>query len=134
MGSGVFRRRGMVEVSGIEAGRVTVEPDGTVRCAVSFPSQGQGHATAVAQLVADRLAVPLDRVRLSPVDTAAGPAGSGTFGSRGAVALSGSVVAAAQVLRERVVRLAAHLLEAAAEDIVLAEGRAECSRRVRLPV
>jgi carbon-monoxide dehydrogenase large subunit len=124
MGSAVFRRRGMVEVSGIEAGRVTVEPDGTVRCAVSFPSQGQGHATAVAQLVADRLGVPLDRVRLLPVDTAVGPAGSGTFGSRGAVALGGSVVAAAQVLRERIVRLAAHLLEAGAEDIVLAEGRA----------
>jgi carbon-monoxide dehydrogenase large subunit len=124
MGSAVFRRRGMVEVSGIEAGRVTVEPDGTVRCAVSFPSQGQGHATAVAQLVADRLGITPDRVRLSPVDTAAGPAGSGTFASRGAVALGGSVVAAAEALRERIVRLAAHLLEAAAEDIVLAEDHA----------
>ena len=124
MGSAVFRRRGMVDVPGPESGRVVVEPDGTVRCAVSFPSQGQGHATAVAQLVADRLGVPLDRVRLSPVDTAAGPAGSGTFASRGTVALGGSIAAAAQVLRERIVRLAAHLLEASAEDIVLAEGRA----------
>ena len=123
MGSGVFRRRGMVDVPGPEAGRVTVEPDGTVRCAVSFPSQGQGHATVVAQLVADRLGVTPDRVRLLPVDTAAGPAGSGTFASRGAVAMGGSVVAAAQALRERIVRLAAHLLEAGAEDIVLADGR-----------
>jgi carbon-monoxide dehydrogenase large subunit len=124
MGSAVFRRRGMAEVSGIEAGRVTVEPDGTVRCAVSFPSQGQGHATAVAQLVADRLGVAPDRVRLLPVDTGAGPAGSGTFASRGAVALGGSVAAAADVLRERVARLAAHLLEASPEDIVLAGDRA----------
>ena len=46
MGSAVFRRRGMVEVPGIEAATVTVDPDGTVRCAVSFPTQGQGHATA----------------------------------------------------------------------------------------
>ena len=82
----------MVDVPGPEAGRVVVEPDGTVRCALSFPSQGQGHATAVAQLVADRLGVPLDCVRLLPVDTAAGPAGSGTFGSRGAVAMGGSAV------------------------------------------
>src|SRR5262245_26333579 len=80
MGSAVFRRRGMIDVPGPESGRVVVEPDGTVRCSVSFPSQGQGHATAVAQLVANRLGVPLDRVRLAPVDTAAGPAGSGTFG------------------------------------------------------
>lgn len=124
MGSAVFRHRGMVDVPGIEAGRVIVEPDGTVRCAVSFPSQGQGHATAVAQLVADRLGVPMDCVRVMPVDTAAAPSGSGTFGSRGAVALGGTVVAAAEVLRERIVRLAAHLLEASAEDVVLANGRA----------
>src|SRR5262249_8853084 len=68
MGSAVFRHRGMTDVSGIEAGRVTMEPDGTVRCAVSFPAQGQGHATTVAQVVADRLGVRLEDVRLLPVD------------------------------------------------------------------
>ena len=124
MGSAVFRHRGMREVPGIEAGRVTVEPDGTVRCAVSFPSQGQGHATAVAQIVADRLGVTPEHVRLSPVDTGAGPAGSGTFASRGAVALGGSILAAAEVVRERIARLAANLLEASAEDIVIEDGRA----------
>jgi carbon-monoxide dehydrogenase large subunit len=124
MGSAVFRRRGMSDVSGIEAGRLTVEPDGTVRCAVSFPSQGQGHGTVVAQLVADRLGVAPDRVCLLPVDTAASPWGSGTFASRGAVALGGSVAAAADVLRKRIARLAAHLLEASADDVVLEAGRA----------
>jgi aerobic carbon-monoxide dehydrogenase large subunit len=124
MGSSVFRRRGMVDVPGVEAGRVRVEADGRVRCEVSFPTQGQGHATAVAQMVADRLGVSLDAVSLLPVDTAATLPGSGTFGSRGAVALGGSVAAAADVLRERIVRLAAHLLEASAADVVLADGRA----------
>ncbi len=124
MGSSVFRRRGMTDVPGVESGRVRIEVDGRVRCAVSFPTQGQGHATAVAQIVAERLGVSLDTVSLLPADTAATLPGSGTFGSRGAVAMGGSIAAAADVLRERIVRLAAHLLEASAEDIVLADGRA----------
>ena len=59
MGAEVFRRRGMEDVPGVEAATVTMDADGAVRCAVSFPSQGQGHATTIAQVVADRLGVPL---------------------------------------------------------------------------
>ncbi len=124
MGSEVFRRRGMDDVPGIEAATVSVEPDGSVRCATSFPSQGQGHATTIAQVVADRLGVPLERVRVIGVDTHASPAGSGTFGSRGAVSIAGSVQAAAERVRARMQRLAAHLLEAAPADVVLDGGRA----------
>jgi carbon-monoxide dehydrogenase large subunit len=124
MGTEVFRRRGMQEIPGIEAAMVRVEPDGAVRCAVSFPSQGQGHATALGQIVADRLGVPLERVCVQPVDTHASPVGSGTFGSRGAVAMVGAAGAAADVVRRKVTRLAAHLLEAAPDDIVLDGGNA----------
>ncbi|HSE96118.1 MAG TPA: molybdopterin cofactor-binding domain-containing protein, partial [Methylomirabilota bacterium] len=124
MGTEVFRRRGMQEIPGIEAAMVRVEPDGAVRCAVSFPSQGQGHATALGQIVADRLGVPLERVSVQPVDTHASPVGSGTFGSRGAVAIVGAAGAAADVVRRKVTRLAAHLLEAAPEDVVLEGDRA----------
>jgi carbon-monoxide dehydrogenase large subunit len=101
-----------------------MDPDGTVRCAVSFPSQGQGHATAVAQIVADRLGVSLERVRLMPVDTHAVPHGSGTFGSRAAVAFGGTVARAADVVAQKLRALAANRLEASADDIVLADGRA----------
>jgi len=125
MGSAVFRRRGMADVSGVEAATVRMEPDGTVRCRVSFPSQGQGHATALAQLVAERLGVPVDGVHVEPVDTAAGPLGSGTFGSRGAVALHGTAAAAAERVRARLLRVAAALLEASPEDVVLADGRCQ---------
>src|SRR5262247_4772607 len=64
MGSAGFRRRGAVELPGIEAATVTLDADATVRCAVSFPTQGQGHATTIAQLVADRLGLRLEDVRL----------------------------------------------------------------------
>ena len=124
MGSEVFRRRGMDDVRGLESATVTVDPDGTVRCATSFPSQGQGHATTIAQVVADRLGLALDRVRLVPLDTAVAPTGAGTFGSRGAVCIGGTVTVAADRLRARLQALAAHQLEAAPADIVLAAGHA----------
>jgi carbon-monoxide dehydrogenase large subunit len=66
--------------------------------------------------------VELTRVRLQPGDTSGAPLGSGTFGSRGAVAISGSVARAADRVRDKMVCLAAHLLEASAEDVVLADG------------
>jgi aerobic carbon-monoxide dehydrogenase large subunit len=124
MGSQVFRRRGMEDVRGVEAATVTMDPDGGVRCALSFPSQGQGHATTVAQLVADRLGVPLQRVRLVAGDTAMTPPGAGTFGSRGAVAIGGTVAIAADRLGARLRALAGQCLEVAGDDIVLAAGRA----------
>ena len=124
MGSEVFRGRGMDDVRAIEAASVRVDPDGGVRCTTSFPSQGQGHATTIAQVLADRLGVALERVRVEGTDTRVAPLGSGTFGSRGAVAIAGTVTTAAERLRPRLQRLAAHLLEAAAADIVLEDGRA----------
>lgn len=124
MGSEVFRRRGMEDVRGVEAATVTVDPDGSVRCAASFPSQGQGHATTIAQVVADRLGVAPECVRLAPADTAVAPTGAGTFGSRGAVSIAGTVSVAADRLRARLQALAGHRLEAAAADVVLEAGRA----------
>jgi len=124
MGSAGFRRRGALEMPGIEAATVTVDADATVRCAVSFPTQGQGHATTIAQIVADRLGLTLDAVRLERVDTAESPRGSGTFASRGTVAMLGSAAAAADQVSAKIRALAAHRLEAATADVELAEGRA----------
>jgi len=124
MGSTIFRLRGMTEVPGIEAATVTVDPDGTARCSVSFPTQGQGHATTIAQLVADRLGVAIEHVRLEPGDTSRSPQGSGTFGSRGTVAMLGSAGVAADRVAEKIRALAADRLEASAADVVLTGGRA----------
>jgi aerobic carbon-monoxide dehydrogenase large subunit len=124
MGSAGFRRRGAVEVPGIEAATVTVDADATVRCSVSFPTQGQGHATTIAQLVADRLGLGLEDVRLERADTAESPRGSGTFASRGTVAMLGSAAVAADQVGDKLRLLAAHQLEAAAHDVELSGGRA----------
>jgi carbon-monoxide dehydrogenase large subunit len=124
MGSQVFRGRGMADLSGIEAATVTMDGDGAVRCATSFPAQGQGHATALAQIVADRLGVALERVRVERHDSALLPSGSGTYGSRGAVTMTGTAGAAADRIAAKLRQLAAAVLEASPADIVLAGGRA----------
>jgi aerobic carbon-monoxide dehydrogenase large subunit len=123
MGSATYRQRGMVEVPGPEAARVSVEADGTVRCLLSFSSQGQGHATTAAQVVADKLGVPLEQVVVVQPDTDETPGGSGTFASRGAVALSGAAGGAAVTLRKKVLDLAGGLLEVSPADLELRRGR-----------
>jgi len=123
MGSRTFLRRGMTDMRGYDGARVQVEPDGTVRLWASSPSQGQGHETAFAQLLADELGIDPELVVVAPVDTDLAPEGSGTFASRALVASGGAVVRAAARVRAKAVAIAARLLEAAPEDIVLDGGR-----------
>jgi aerobic carbon-monoxide dehydrogenase large subunit len=123
MGSDTYRRRGMADVPGPESATVTMHADGTVSCRASFPSQGQGHATTAAQIVADQLGVALDRVTVSQPDTESSPAGSGTFASRGAVALGGTVDRAAAAVRKKLLTIAASLIEASTADLEIADGK-----------
>jgi len=107
--------------NGTEWGGVEVHGDGTVTVKVGTSAHGQGHATAFAMLVADRLGVALDAIRFVQSDTAAVPTGGGTGGSRslqlGGTAVSGAAEAVLAAGRA----LAAHLLEASEGDIVLSE-------------
>lgn len=105
-----------------EYGRVEVRADGHVDVTVGTSSHGQGHATAFAMIVSDVLGVPMDKVRLVQSDTDVVPRGMGTMGSR-SLQIAGSAVheAGTQVL-EKAKRLAAHLLEANVDDIVVHEG------------
>jgi len=123
IGSETYRRRGMVEMPGPEAATVTMAADGGVTCLLSFSSQGQGHATTAAQLVADHLGVPLERVRVLQPDTATSPPGTGTFASRGAVVMRGAAGAAAVTLRKRLLDIAGGVLEVSAADLELRDGR-----------
>ncbi len=105
-----------------EYGAVEVHDDGTVVATVGTSSHGQGHETAFAMVVAELLGVDMADVRIVQSDTALVPRGSGTAGSR-SLQIGGSAVynASAEVL-EKAKRLAAHLLEASTDDIVLHEG------------
>jgi carbon-monoxide dehydrogenase large subunit len=125
MGSGTFRRRGMTQVSGHDSATVRVEPTGEVRGFVSAASQGQGHSTTFAQILADELGVDIGTVKIVAGDTERCPYGSGSFASRSIVVSGGALVLAARRVREKITTIAAHMLEAAAPDLTLEGGRIE---------
>ena len=80
-----YRQRGMARVPGFDAAMVRMEPNGKVIAYVSHTTQGQGHLTAFAQIIAERMGVSFDDVTVMEGDTATSPYGTGTFASRGAV-------------------------------------------------
>jgi len=109
---------------GVETATVRVQPSGTVTVMLGTGSHGQGVETTMAQVVAEHLGVELDDVVVVQGDTASAPFGAGTGGSRTAVVAGGAARAASLDVREKAVLIAAHLLEAAPEDVELEDGRA----------
>jgi carbon-monoxide dehydrogenase large subunit len=92
--------------------------------ASSVPEIGQGHVTALTQIVADELGLSLDRIHVDRADTAATPYGTGCFASRGAIAGGGAALRAARELKEKIKRIAALLMECSENDVVLEGGMA----------
>jgi carbon-monoxide dehydrogenase large subunit len=115
-----------VEGGGIgpyEGCRVTVEPSGKVYAATSVGTQGQGHFTSFAQIIADALTVPIDDVVITTGDSGAMSWGTGTFASRAAVVAGNAVALAAQAVREKALKVAASALEARVDDLELRDGQ-----------
>ena len=118
-----YRQRGITYVPGFDAAQVKVEPDGRAIAWVSQCAQGQGHLTAFAQIVAHELGISIDDVTVIEGDTGAGPYGTGTFASRGAVVAGGATLRASSRVAEKIRRIAGHVLEVSASDLKLADGR-----------
>jgi aerobic carbon-monoxide dehydrogenase large subunit len=108
--------------TGYDSASLHVEPDGTLVVSTGTTSQGQGAATLVATVAADAVGVPLDQVRVVMGDTDLCPYGLGAWASRGAVVAAGAILAAAGKLRGKILHVAAHLLEASADDLVIDQG------------
>ena len=107
---------------GGDAATVRVDPDGSVRIAAGLSAFGQGAETAAAQLAADALGVSPEDVTVILGDTERAPYGLGSWGSRGAMMLTGSVLMASERLMAKARTIAAHMLEAAEADVVLEDG------------
>jgi carbon-monoxide dehydrogenase large subunit len=106
-----------------ESALVRVEPSGTVTAYTGTSPHGQGHETSFAQILADHLGVDFDQIVVRHGDTANTPMGHGTGGSR-SLALGGTaMLRAATKVQEKARRVAAHMLEANPDDVVLDEGR-----------
>ena len=102
-----------------EYGAVEITPDGQAIVKTGSFSQGQGHETTFAQIVADRLGLPLDDVTVIKGDTDVIPRGTGTYGSKSAQIGGVAAGQASEEVVENGKRLAAEELEASPEDMVL---------------
>ncbi len=106
-----------------EPARSELEADGTVSVYTQQMPHGQGHETTLAQVAADALGVPIEQVRVRYGDTSITPFGlSGTGGSRSAPMAGGAVTYSARALRDQVLDVAADLLEAPREDLMVDDG------------
>jgi carbon-monoxide dehydrogenase large subunit len=115
-----------VEGTGIgpyEGAHVRIEPTGQVYVATGMPQQGQAHKTILAQVAAEELQVPIERIMVIEGDTAHFGFGSGTYASRSAVVAGSAVALAARRVREQALELAARELEVDPADLVVEDGR-----------
>ena len=114
-----------VEGTGVgpyEGGFVQVETSGRINVATGLTSQGQGHQTVFAQIVADELGVPIEDVYVTTGDTRRFPYAVGTFASRAAVMSGNAIALAARQVRDKALRLAGEALECDANDLEIVDG------------
>jgi carbon-monoxide dehydrogenase large subunit len=106
-----------------ELGKITFEPDGSVKLTTGTLDYGQGHATPFAQVLSAQLGVPFDKITLEQNDSDLVRFGNGTGGSRSITATGQAIVESSALVIAKGKQTAAHLMEAAEADIEFANGR-----------
>jgi carbon-monoxide dehydrogenase large subunit len=123
IGSAIPVSPGMPVSTGTEAATIRFDPAGKVTAVFGVASHGQGLETTLAQIVADEVGVPIEDVRVVHGDTDASPYGTGTYASRSLVLAGGAAILAGRSVREKMLVIAGHLLEADPADVTLTDGR-----------
>ncbi len=124
-GSRAFAARGMEITPGWETVIISLDPSGFVEARIGSSPHGQGLGTTLAQIIADELGIVPAMIKVVHGDTDRAPYGWGTFASRSLVISGGATLIAARKVRAKLLKIASHLLEAASDDIVLADGVAK---------
>jgi carbon-monoxide dehydrogenase large subunit len=106
-----------------ETGEIRGHPTGSITVFTGTHSHGQGHETTFAQLVSDRLGVPIENIEVSHGDTNKIPFGMGTYGSRSLAVGGSAIVKALDKVVNKGKKIAAHLLEASEADIEFKDGK-----------
>ncbi len=126
-GSPAFAARGMEITPGWERVEIEMDPSGRIEARIGASPHGQGLRTTLAQIIADEVGVTPQEVRVVHGDTDRTPYGWGTFASRSLVIAGGASLLAARKIRHKLLIAASHVLEAAADDIVIEAGSAKVS-------
>ena len=122
VGAGPRRHMDMVGLAMNDGAALRISPTGTAQLGISVQTQGQGHETTFAQIVAHELGIPPEDVEVVHGDTDATPYGLGTYGSRSTPVSGAATALAARKVRERARIVASAMLEVAPEDLVWEPG------------
>ena len=121
-GTKVFAAWGLPLVPGYDQAHVKLTPDGALEVKAGANTIGQGLETTLAQVAHEMTGVPFDTIRVTLGDTATTPFSTGVYASRGIVMAGGAVSRASGIVAQRIKAIAAHLLQANADDVVFRDG------------
>ena len=122
VGAGPSKKYDILGLKMIDSAELRVHPTGKAILKLGVKSQGQGHETTFAQIVADELGIPMTNIKVVEGDTDNTPYGLGTYASRSTPTAGAATAMISRKLADKAKKVAAHLLEAADADIELENG------------
>ena len=117
VGAGPSHTFDILGIKMFDSAEIRVHPTGSAIVRIGVQSQGQGHETTFAQIVAEELGLPVDNITVEHGDTDTAPYGLGTYASRSTPTAGAATAVAARKIREKARLIAAHLLEASPDDL-----------------
>src|SRR5579884_1484364 len=117
VGAGPSHTFDILGIKMFDSAEIRVHPTGSAIVRIGVQTQGQGHETTFAQIVAEELGLPVDGIVVEHGDTDTAPYGLGTYASRSTPTAGAATAMAARKIREKAKLIAAHLLEASPDDI-----------------
>ena len=123
VGAGPHKDYDIIGVKMNDGAELRIHPTGKAILKISSKTQGQGHETTFAQIVSSELGIQPEDIKVMHGDTDNTPYGLGTYASRSTPTVGAATAMVSRRIREKAVKLAAHLLEASEEDIEYADGR-----------
>jgi carbon-monoxide dehydrogenase large subunit len=123
VGAGPSKQFDILGIKMFDSAEIRVHPTGKATARFGTKSQGQGHETTYAQIVAEELGIPAAHVEVEEGDTDTAPYGLGTYASRSTPTAGAAGAIAARKIRDKAKKIAAHLLEVSEEDLVWEPGK-----------
>lgn len=117
VGAGPSKACDILGVGMFDSAEIRVHPTGSVIARMGTITQGQGHQTTYAQIIASELGIPSEDIQIEEGDTDTAPYGLGTYGSRSTPVGGAATVMAARKVRDKARKIAAHLLEVSEDDL-----------------
>ena len=117
VGAGPSHTFDILGIKMFDSAEIRVHPTGSAIVRIGVQTQGQGHETTFAQIVAEELGLPVENIEVEHGDTDTAPYGLGTYASRSTPTAGAATAMAARKIRDKAAHLAAHLLECSVDDL-----------------